>query len=253
MRKVQNNTKLFKSFLHFKFFPLITDMTNSFKNQTLQVIVFDIDGTLAETDEYYINTIQKVIRPIFFFISEKRTRQMIRKMVMFGETLLSTFYFLLDRIDLDVLFRSLHNRFSQRGVEYRYQLMEGCNQTLTELSKKYRLAIFTAGGEKSTEAFLKRVGLAGLFEVVVSSKTCRYTKPSGQPLRYIADQMGVQVKDCLMVGDTIFDLGSANNAGVNFIGVKSGFDGEWLLQLFGAKIIIPSVKELPDFLCRNLL
>ena len=236
-----------------KFFSLMIDMKTSQTKRIFQVIVFDIDGTLAETDEYYIDQVQKVIRPMFFFMSEKRTRQAIRKVVMFGETLLSTLYFLLDRIDLDVLFRSLHNRFSQQGVEYRYQLMEGCSQTLTELSNNYRLAIFTAGGEKSTEAFLKRVGLSALFEVVVSSKTCRYTKPSGQPLRYIADQMGVQIQDCLMIGDTIFDLGSAKNAGAYFIGVKSGFDGEWLLRLFGARKIIQSVKDLPDFLCRDFL
>ncbi len=228
-------------------------MTSSLIKQPIQVIVFDIDGTLAETDEYYIDTIQRLIGPVLFFLSRKRTRIIIRKIVMAGETLLSSFYTLLDRFDLDALFRTLHNRISQRGVEYRYQLMEGYREVLLELSKQYRLAIFTAGGEKSTEAFLKRVGLSDLFEVVVTSKTCRYTKPSGQPLRYIADQMGVQVQDCLMIGDTIFDLGSAQNAGADFIGVKSGFDGEWLLRLFGAKKIIPSVKELPVFLCHFFL
>ncbi len=219
----------------------------SLKNRFL-VIAFDIDGTLAETDEYYIDSLFRILRPCFFWLSPTSAQKVIRKLVMIGETISSFFYFLADQIQIDFLFNKLHNRMSQSSSEYRFQLIEDCVPSLLELRKKYRLAIVTAGGETSTQAFLKRIDVSGLFEIVVTSQTCRYTKPSGQPLRYVAEQMAVPIDRCLMVGDTIFDLGTAKHAGASFVAVRSGLDGDWILRLFGAKIILDSIAELPGIL-----
>lgn len=213
-----------------------------------QVIAFDVDGTLAETDEYYIDAVFRVIRPVLFWLSERSVKKVIRKCVMTAETLAGLLYFFADRLQIDFLFSKLHNRMAGKGSEYRYALMENAVPVLLRLSEKYRLAVVTAGGEKSTDAFLKRIGIADLFEVVVTSQTCRYTKPSGMPLRYVAQQMNVPADRCLMVGDTIFDLGTAKHAHASFIAVRSGLDSEWLLRLFGAKIILDSVADLPDIL-----
>ncbi|MHC1771460.1 MAG: HAD family hydrolase [Flexilinea sp.] len=220
---------------------------SSHKNQFL-VIAFDIDGTLAETDEYYIDTVFRILCPFFFWLSEQKAKKAVRKIVMAGETVIDFFYLLMDRINIDFLFSRLHNRFSQKGVEYRYRLIDNSIPSLLELAKRYRLAIVTAGGEKSTAAFLKRVGIDDLFEVVVTAQTCHYTKPSGQPLIYVAKKMSVPTDRCLMVGDTIFDLCTAKNAGASFVGVRTGFDGDWILRTFGAEMIIDSVADLPGLL-----
>ena len=64
----------------------------------------------------------------------------------------------------------------------------------------------------------------------------------------IAEDAGVAPENCMLVGDTIFDILCARRAGAYAAAVKSGFDSERMLSLHKADLLLNSVNDLPAVL-----
>lgn len=218
------------------------------EQKRIKVLFFDIDGTLAETDDHYSVRLHKVLNSLLFFLDEKATYRIAHILIMIGQTLIDLIYWLLDILGFDQALTNITEHLSRREDEYQYVLVAHADKMIELLSKHFRLGIITAGGEQTAAAFIKKHHLESFFEVIVSAQTTARTKPSPMPLIYAAEQMQVSPNECLMVGDTVFDLKIAQRAGAEFVGVRTGFDHDWLLKLFGAKHIIDSVRDLPAFL-----
>lgn len=213
----------------------------------LRMIVFDVDGTLAETDEFYIERVSSVMRIVLFFLPHSAAEKFSREVVMTFETIGHLFYVFLDKLGLDRLFSRLHEKISGES-SYQYAGIGGMEQVIRQLRESYQLALITSGGEKSTDAFLEKFHLQDCFDVIVSAQTCSAIKPSPIPMKWVMKEANLQPKQCLMVGDTIFDILCAHRAGAPCAAVKTGFDNGWLLRLFSADIILDSIADLPDWL-----
>jgi HAD superfamily hydrolase (TIGR01662 family) len=59
---------------------------------------------------------------------------------------------------------------------------------------------------------------------------------------------GIKKEEVLYVGDSLDDFRAASGAGVNFIGVTTGLFSKEDFEKEGAKILIPGIKELLDFI-----
>ena len=112
------------------------------------------------------------------------------------------------------------------------------------LSGTYALGVVSARDERSSMAFINQFELGQYFGVVVTSQTCRYTKPFPHPLIFAADQLGIQPQNCLMVGDTTVDMKAAKLAGMQAVGVLCGFGREKELRRAGADMILPAAADL---------
>ena len=121
-------------------------------------------------------------------------------------------------------------------------------ETLKTLREKYMLGIITSGGRHSTDAFIKKFGLEKLVQFVISSEDCSYIKPHPAPMLKIAEAAGVMPENCMLVGDTIFDILCAHRAGAYAVAVKSGFDSNVFLRAHKADIILETVNDLPGIL-----
>ncbi len=120
----------------------------------IKLIAFDVDGTLAETDEYYIDKAAGAIRKVLPFLPEEGTRKFVRPFIMIGETILHGCYRLLDLVGLDDIISRIHSRVSGKDA-YRYKAVDGMQDVLADLSRKYTLGIISSGGRESTAAFVR--------------------------------------------------------------------------------------------------
>ena len=212
--------------------------------EKIKLIAFDIDGTLAETDDYYVEKGAILLRKVFPCVPAGKMEKIVRYPVMAGETVLHGFYRILDHVGLDTMISKMHSGLSVKD-EYKYREIEGMRETLALLSRHFTLGIITSGGSHSTEAFIKKFDLKEFVSYVISAEDCKFIKPHPMPLLKMAERANVQPENCLMVGDTIFDILCAKRAGAYSAAVKSGFDTEWLLKQHKADILLNSVKELP--------
>ena len=218
----------------------------------IRMIVFDIDGTLAETDDFFVEKAGILINKLLPFIKIRSAEKAARIPIMVGETIIHSGYRVLDMIGLDKSISKIHSKFSV-NENYKYKQVEGIQETLKILSRHFTLGIITSGGRKSTRSFIEKYDLQDMICHVISAEDCRYIKPHPMPLLKITETAGVPVETCLMVGDTVFDILCAKRAGAYSAAVKTGFDLSFTLRLSHADLLLNSVNELAEIIpiCRQ--
>jgi len=218
----------------------------------IKAVIFDIDGTLSDSDDQMVNQVERLVKPFTFFISGKARTAFARWLVMAVESPGNFIYSMADRFDLDSLFiRLLDHRSRNRKHKLRsYRLIPEVNEMLASLSPRFPLAVASARDEQTSMAFINQFELGSLFRVVVTSQSTHHTKPFPDPLIYAAEKMGVPPANCLMVGDTTVDMRAAKLAGMQAAGVLCGFGREKELRRAGADAILTSTPDITEIFPR---
>jgi len=213
----------------------------------IEALLFDIDGTLNDSDDVIVEKLDRFFRPLLFFLNGEKSKKFTRWLVMAVESPGNFLYSLADRFDLDsILIRSIdrHARI-RRSRPRTYRMIPGVRECLDFLSTRYPMGIASARDEPAVRDFIAQAGLEKTFRVVVSAGTVRHTKPYPDPLLHAARELGAEPAACLMVGDTTVDMRAAKEAGMQAVGVLCGFGGEKELRRAGADLILDSTADLP--------
>jgi HAD superfamily hydrolase (TIGR01549 family) len=215
----------------------------------MKALLFDVDGTLSDSDDQLIQRLVNLLKPARFIIPEPKARSLSRRLVMRLESPGNTLLGLADRLQIDNLIaKVLDQRARRRAPQASYPVIPGVPQMLQTLSLRYPLAVVSARNALTRNAFLEHNALEPYFAVVVTSQTCPHTKPFPDPLLYAAHALSVPIQDCLMIGDTVVDVRATRAAGAQSLSVLCGFGTEKELRAAGTQAILPSTADLADFL-----
>jgi len=217
----------------------------------IQVICFDIDGTLSDTDDKWVSQVEKWLKWLHPFFSHQDVRPFARRLVMGIESPGNFMFWLLDWLHLDKKLDSLYNFIVKRRPSYHspdFWLIPQTKEMLMILNQHYPLAIVSARSEESAQAFLDQFKLRSLFSAIATAFTCEYTKPYPHPVLWVAQQLGIPPANCLMVGDTTIDIRAGKAAGAQTAGVLSGFGNARELQRAGADLILPTAADLLEII-----
>jgi phosphoglycolate phosphatase-like HAD superfamily hydrolase len=217
----------------------------------IEAICFDVDGTLSDTDDQFVIQLMRIFTPLRYFIGEQLVKSMARKLVMMTEGPGNWVYTLADKLGLDGIIVAIGDRLYQKGIGETAQpfiLMDGVREMLARLYQQYPLSIISARGQKSTFRFLFQFELLPYFKAVATGQTCAHTKPYPDPVRWAADQMGVEPASCLIIGDTVVDIRCGKSAGAQTVGVLCGFGEKNELVRAGADLILQNTADLLDVL-----
>ncbi len=218
--------------------------------QRIQALCFDVDGTLSDTDDYYVNKFSSWLRRVPWVRNPER---LVRRLVMWSESPGNALLGLTDTIGLDNEMIALIDWMSRhrRKKKHRYLMVPGAEESLRRLKDRYPLAVVSARDEASTMAFLEQFDLVNYFGVVVTALSAKHTKPYPDPILLAAGKMGVQPEACLMTGDTTVDIRAGKSAGAQTVGVLCGFGEEAELRRQGADLILPGTADLDEVLLKN--
>jgi HAD superfamily hydrolase (TIGR01549 family) len=215
----------------------------------VKALLFDVDGTLSNSDDQLIQRLVNLLKPARFIIPEPKARSLSRRLVMRLESPGNTLLGLADRLQIDNLIaKVLDQRARRRASHASYPVIPGVPQMLQTLSLRYPLAVVSARNALTTHAFLEHNALEPYFAMVVTSQTCPHTKPFPDPLLYAAHALSVPIQDCLMIGDTVVDVRAARAAGAQSLSVLCGFGTEKELRAAGTQAILPSAADLTKLL-----
>ena len=64
---------------------------------------------------------------------------------------------------------------------------------------------------------MKELGIRDYFDVLITCDDTDKHKPDPTPLRMALEELSAKPEDAIMLGDTKFDIGCCNNAGVDSI------------------------------------
>jgi pyrophosphatase PpaX len=118
---------------------------------------------------------------------------------------------------------------------------------LDELKKRdLLLGIVTSRLRNTTMKYLKSFDLLDYFDVIVTCDDTNVHKPKPEPALIALKQLDVKKDETIMVGDTRFDIGCANNAGIDSVLVNWGvaYRQENLPSEFIPKYVINKPMEL---------
>jgi len=95
---------------------------------------------------------------------------------------------------------------------------------------------------------LKKFNIAEYFDPIVTAiDTCK-PKPSPEALLKCVNSMNLNVKDCIIVGDSVNDIKAGRAANMKTVSVLSGIYSLQELVKEKPDFIIPNISFLPDFI-----
>lgn len=213
----------------------------------IRAVLFDLDGTLADTDDDYISRAAQYLAPLKFLFPGSDPKRLLRRALMASENTLNFLLTVPDRVGLDDELEGLANwlqRLRGHGAPGHFSLIPGVEAMLAQLAGRYPLAVVTSRNKRGTDAFLSQYGLTDHFRAVAFSQTAPRIKPHPAPVLWAAQVLGVPAEDCLMVGDTTLDIIAGRSAGAQTVGVLCWFGERPELERAGADLILESTAEL---------
>jgi phosphoglycolate phosphatase len=121
-------------------------------------------------------------------------------------------------------------------------------------SKGYKLAVCTNKLEGLARTLLQRLRLTGYFDAITGGDTFIVRKPDAQHLIGTVEHAGGDIRQAIMIGDSINDILVARNAGVPSIAVPFGYSDVPVEALQPTRVIThfnELTPELVDTLIRD--
>jgi HAD superfamily phosphatase len=215
------------------------------------LLVFDMDGVLVDVTESYRETIAQTVH---HFTGARPTNQQIQEVKNqggFNDDWKLTHH-LIQASGADVPFAGVKAHFQSLFLEGGLILREqwvAAPGTLEELSRAFRLAVFTGRPRQEALLTLSRFAPDLEFAPLVAMEDVENRKPAPDGLLRIRNEhSGCTV---FYVGDTVDDARSARAAGVPFIGIAAPanplyIDLVFLFQEEGAYAIVDDINFLRE-------
>ncbi|HET7291901.1 MAG TPA: HAD family hydrolase [Vicinamibacteria bacterium] len=181
----------------------------------LRAVLFDWDGTLADTAEISF----RVYATLFgsYGIGFGRAE--------FERTYSPDWYRTFEAMGLArERWADADRRWLELYARERSRLLPGSAEGLARLQERGLLqGLVTSGTRSRVEQDLERLMVRGFFEVVVCGGDTERRKPDPEPLLVALDRLGVGPADAVYVGDSPEDVTMARAASVFSIGIPGGF------------------------------
>jgi HAD superfamily phosphatase len=221
-----------------------------------ELIVFDVDGVLAEVSESYR---EGVIQTVEHFTGRRVTRELVQDYKNRGgynnDWLLSQK--IASDLGVEIPYQTVVDQFNKfffgqnnDGLIARESWFPKPG-LLERLGEKYELGLFTGRLKCELDITLRRFAPHLAFDPVICAEHVREGKPAPEGLELI--QKRKPGRELFYVGDTVDDARSARAAGVPFIGIvaDSHLSRTEILQLFEqerAVAVIENVNQIEEVL-----
>lgn len=123
---------------------------------------------------------------------------------------------------------------------------EGILELLAELKGRgMKLAVVSNKPDSAVQE-LSSLFFSDYMEYSIGQQDSVARKPAPDMLYLAARKMGLELSDCVYVGDSEVDVATAKNAGIDCVAVSWGFRTVEELTAAGAKCIVHNTAELLD-------
>ena len=213
----------------------------------IKLVIFDFDGTLADTKENIILTFQMTMKELGV---EIKSRQECAATI--GLTLEDAFKVLYPGMAAEkyILLRDTYRRIFKDNRKILVPgLFPEVMETLEELRRRgYLMSIASSRQSPSLQSFLEDMKIAHLFEYAVGGDNVEHPKPAPDAVLQILRHYNLSAEEAFVVGDMPFDINMAVNAGVKSCGVTWGNADAAQLKESGANYVIDKMSQLLEIL-----
>lgn len=206
------------------------------------IILFDLDGTLIDSTDAILESFHHSFK-VHNYPNQK------------DEDITALIGYPLDimykelGVDEDVVwdYVSTYKEYYSLIYTDKTTLLINAKEAVAKASEFAILGIVTTKTAKYSKALMEHFDLMKYFKVLIGREDVDKPKPDAQPIIKALEALDVINTDIWMIGDTKLDLISAKNAGVNSIGVLSGYDSCDILKQY-TDVIFSDALEAVKFL-----
>ena len=177
-------------------------------------IVFDVDGTLINTEYAVLHSLQDTLKEVLnknYEISELEFALGIT-----GEAAIMQFGIANISETVDLWNKNLNNYKNSVGV------FDGIKEILSELSPEYKLGIVTSKTKAEFDEEVTHFNLNKYFGVIICADDTKQHKPNPEPLLKYMELANAKPLETLYIGDSIYDMQCAKSCNVDFAFAKWG-------------------------------
>ena len=213
----------------------------------IKLIIFDFDGTLADTRELIVRTNQEAQRIMGYPITDeagilKTIGHPLRECIL-------TMYPDLPPEALPLWVKTYREVFDVFKTQIVPQLFPNVKKTLASLAGNgYKLTVASSRGTGSLTDFLREMGIAPYITYVLGADDVKLAKPHPEPVLKTLEAMSCDASEALVVGDMPVDIQMGLSAGAWTCGVTYGNSDREALLAAGAHHVISDFSELESLL-----
>ena len=207
----------------------------------INTVLFDFDGTVMNTNQVIIESWQHTFRTV-----EGKERSIDSIVRTFGEPLFVTMAKVLPQLNVEeavAIYRSyMKDHFTQMITPF-----PGMVELIRELKERdYITGLVTSRTGDTTRDGLKQYGLLPYFDCVISCDDTDKHKPDPEPLYIAMNRLSARRSESIMLGDSMFDILCARNAGVKsvLVGWQMAITEEEIRSPDGPDYLIEKAEDL---------
>jgi membrane protein len=207
----------------------------------LEVVLFDIDGTLIDSNEQHVNAWA------FAFRDAGHAQELddIRAQIGKGGDLLVPA--LLPDVGEGVAKRiaEAHGRNFKSMYLNTVRAFDGATKIVKRTADAgLKIVLASSAKQDELDHYVELLGISDLVAATTSIDDVESSKPKPDIFGTALEKAGVAADRAIVVGDTIYDVEAARRAGIQAIGLTSGPFDECALKDTGAVAVYADVADL---------
>lgn len=208
-------------------------------------IFFDLDGTVTDSGNAIMSCARYALEKMGY---GEEPEEKLRRFI--GPSLMDSFERLYGMSEEDAtkatkLFRSLYVDNKMYDVTVYPGIQELLGKCRDEGLKTF---VVTSKVQAYAERIIEKIGLDGYFTSIVGPDPTDFSSDKSRLINRAVAEYSLQKKECVMIGDTRFDIEGAVKAGVDSIAVTYGYGNPTEVQMAHPTYTAVNAADLADIL-----
>lgn len=187
------------------------------------LIILDLDGTVINSEKAHYNSFVKAIEKKGHKLNASQKMAILSKFGMDGKEIIKGALPNLAIDEINDISKDV-KMLSTSEFFIHVKFIKGAKEFLEKNFKKHELALATNSSKEFTNKCIDALNLSKYFKKAITASNVKNSKPHPEMLNNLIKSLDYKKKDCVFIGDSIFDFIAAKKAKIRFIAVIAESD-----------------------------
>jgi len=214
----------------------------------LRAVLFDLDGTLADTERQNADAVARVLTRAGRPLSDEERDFVI------GHGWHEIYHHLVMNGGVTLGYEELMHQAGEERVrivgEEGLDILPGAVDTVRRLTARYASAVVSGSSRAEVEAVLRALGVLGCFPWFLGAEDTARGKPFPDGYLLASARLGIAPAECLVIEDSTAGIRAARAAGMRVIAVRAGNFAKQPQD--EAEVVVDTLVDVTDNLLASL-